>query len=266
MFGVPISEGSIDNLLESSMQKALPAYKIIQQKILQSEVIGSDETGCHVGGKKGWFHTWQNKLLTFIVASLHRGYKTIETYFPNGFPQSVYVSDCWAAQLKTTALHHQLCIAHLLRELNNFEDALSCKWSSEMKLLFQEAIELKHGLKPEEYNLPHPTVAHLEERLEKLLQADYSNKHHKVRAFIKRLVRNKNSIFTFLHHYNVPADNNGSERAIRNVKVKTKIAGQFRTENGAKRFAVIRSVIDTTIKNSQNVFQALTALQNLAPS
>src|SRR5208282_183108 len=38
MFGIPISEGSIDNLLESSMQKALPAYNIIQQKILQSEV------------------------------------------------------------------------------------------------------------------------------------------------------------------------------------------------------------------------------------
>ena len=266
MFGIPISEGSIDNLLESSMQKALPAYHIIQQKILQSEVVGSDETGCHIGGKKGWFHTWQNNTLTFIAASLNRGYKTIETYFKDGFAKAVYVSDCWAAQLKVSALRHQLCIVHLLRELSNFEDALSCTWSKKMKQLLQEAIVLKKQLSLADYNELPPTVAQLETRLENLLQQDYTKCHRKVQAFIKRLIKNKESIFTFLYYHDVPADNNGSERAIRNVKVKAKVSGQFRTENGAKRFAVIRSVIDTTIKNSQNVFQALTALENLAPS
>src|SRR5690554_1554542 len=43
-------------------------------------------------------------------------------------------------------------------------------------------------------------------------------------------------------------DNNSSERAIRNVKVKQKISGQFRSTQGATRFAVMRSVIDTVIK------------------
>jgi len=107
-------------------QNAQPVYKTIQQKIQQSEVVGSDETGSSYGGKKGWFHTWQTITLTFIVASLNRGYKTIEQYFKDGFPLSVYVSDCWAAQLKVKALLHQICTAHLLRELCNFEDALSC--------------------------------------------------------------------------------------------------------------------------------------------
>ena len=110
-------------------QKALPFYNTIQQKIQQSEVVGSDETGASCAGKKGWFHTWQTTALTFIAASMNRGYQTIEKYFPDGFPLSVYVSDCWAAQLKVVAFLHQLCIAHLLRELRNFQDALSCKWS-----------------------------------------------------------------------------------------------------------------------------------------
>jgi len=43
-------------------------------------------------------------------------------------------------------------------------------------------------------------------------------------------------------------DNNSSERAIRNVKVKQKISGQFHSTQGATRFAVMRSVIDTVIK------------------
>src|ERR1019366_4940393 len=52
---------------------------------------------------------------------------------------------------------------------------------------------------------------------------------------------------------NVPPDNNGSERAIRNVKVKQKISGHFKSTDGANIFAVLRSVIDTTLKAGQNV-------------
>ncbi len=45
-----------------------------------------------------------------------------------------------------------------------------------------------------------------------------------------------------------PPDNNASERAIRNSKVKQKISGQYKIEKVAQNFAKIRSVIDTTIK------------------
>lgn len=266
MYSIPISEGTIDNMLESNMQKALPAYQQIQQRLADSSVVGSDETGCHIGSRKGWFHTWQNQTLTFIAASMNRGYATIEKYFPNGFPKSVHISDCWAAQLKTHAFLHQLCLVHLLRELTNFIDALSCEWCIEMKQLFKDAIAIKHEMKAEDYT-NNANVALLALRLDTLLKkAGDANKHHKLQAFIKRLIKNKDSIFTFLYYDNVPADNNGSERAIRMVKVKTKVSGQFRTEKGATRFAILRSVVDTTIKNGQNVFQALTALANLAPT
>jgi transposase len=55
----------------------------------------------------------------------------------------------------------------------------------------------------------------------------------------------------------VAPDNNGSERAIRNIKVKQKISGQFKTIDSANMFAVLRSVIDTTIKNNNCVWKAL---------
>ena len=73
-------------------------------------------------------------------------------------------------------------------------------------------------------------------------------------------------VLTFLYHQKVPPDNNASERAIRNAKVKTKVSNQFKTLTGANGFAIIRSVIDTTIKNSQNVLQALTLLPNFNPA
>ena len=60
----------------------------------------------------------------------------------------------------------------------------------------------------------------------------------------------------------VPSDNNASERGIRNIKVKMKISNQFKSYEFAQHFAVIRSVVDTTIKNGQDVFNTLTNLAN----
>lgn len=99
-----------------------------------------------------------------------------------------------------------------------------------------------------------------EKRLPELLQIGCSGKHTKLRAFIKRLIKNRGAILTFLHHLEVPPDNNGSEWAIRNAKVKMKISNQFKSFDFANHYAVIRSVIDTTIKNSKNVFDALSCL------
>jgi hypothetical protein len=67
---------------------------------------------------------------------------------------------------------------------------------------------------------------------------------------IKKRIENTNQRFA------------GSERGIRNSKVKTKVSGQFRNTQGAERFAKIRSVIDTAIKNGQPVFPALSALSS----
>jgi transposase len=99
-----------------------------------------------------------------------------------------------------------------------------------------------------------------ENRLTELLQIDCSGKHKKLRAFIKRLIKNRDAILTFLYHLEIPPGNNGSERAIRNAKVKMKISNQFKSVDFATHYAVVRSVIDTTIKNSKNVFDALSCL------
>jgi len=71
--------------------------------------------------------------MTYIKVALSRGFKSITETFSDGFPSSIYVSDSLAAQLMVEAKAKQLCLAHLLRELNNFEDVLQLKWASKMK-------------------------------------------------------------------------------------------------------------------------------------
>lgn len=75
--------------------------------------------------------------------------------------------------------------------------------------------------------------------------------------FSKRILKYKCYILTFLHHSKVLPYNNESERAIRYVKLKQKVFGQFKSWKGVKNFLSLRSITDIAIKNKQNVLNAL---------
>ena len=266
--GLSMGEGTIFNILGSMGNKAQPIYQKIKGEIQSSKFVGSDETGVHINKAKAWFWVFQNNALTFILASYSRGHQTITNTFSDGFPLSVYVSDSLPAQLKVKSLAKQLCFAHLMRELKNFEETFNSKWAGELKQLFKNAIGYKKQMNENDYTGPNIKVKEFEQELSTLLETDTSNKHKKEKAFVKRLIKNRNSIFTFLYYKEVPPDNNGSERSIRNLKVKMKVSNQFKSFEFAQHYAAIRSVIDTTIKNSMNVFDALLNLadQDLVPA
>lgn len=258
-----ISQGTINNLLDKFAKKAQPAYDLIATKIATQNVVGSDETGIKVNGEKGWFWTWQNKVMTYIAFSKNRGYDSIEANFENGFQKAVLVHDCWSSHFKTTCKTHQLCTAHLLRELVFFEERYQSKWAIDFKNLIYKALKVKKNLSSLEYE--KPTIKRTEILLELniLLQTPVPKEQKDLCAYHKRMTKYKDYIFTFLFYQYVPPDNNGSERAIRNVKVKQKISGQFKTEKGAHIYAVIRSVTDTCIKNGQNILFAFKTIAKL---
>jgi hypothetical protein len=257
VFGLPISEGGIHCLLNRFAQKTTPIYQMIKQRVQNSSVIGTDETGIKVNGNKHWFWTWQTPNLTYIVHSENRGSQTINREFPQGFPQGTLVHDGWRAQLKTVSKNHQSCLAHLQRTLN-YLDARYPKniWITEFRKLLHDSLILKKKLnfKSSEQCMERTLII---QGLEYLLDNPPDQKHKELYTFYKRMRKERQHIFTFLFIANVPADNNASERAIRNVKVKQKISGQFKIGQTAQNFAQIQSVIDTTIKNGLNVLQAL---------
>ena len=258
VMGLPVSVGGINNILNRLIQKAMPHYGQIKQRLYADQFIGVDETGVKVNGQKDWMWTWQNDNLTFIVHSNNRGFKTIEDNFADGLPNAVLQHDRFACHFNCRALHHQICMAHLLRDLQFISELYKdCLWANQMKDLIRQALLLKKDLSINEYYGQCHERKKLETQLNELLCLTLDHEHSKAKTLQKSLLKNQQYILYFLHHPKVPPDNNGSERAIRNVKVKQKISGQFKSDQGADGFAVLRSIIDTTIKSRQNVLNAL---------
>lgn len=264
VFGTSISEGGIHRLLDRFAQKTTSLYQAIKRRIGIASMVGADETGVKVNGENDWFWAWQTTKLTYIAHSDNRASATIDREFPQGFPQSILGHDDYAAQAKTLAKGHQTCLAHLQRRLKYLcQKYPDDQWAKQFLELLYDSLKLKPKLDFQKPGSPERDT--ILQRFGQLLENPPQKKHKELYAFFKTRYRKKDSLFTFLFHKEVPPDNNGSERAIRNVKIKQKISGQFKTTRAAQNFAQIRSVIDTTIKNGLNVLEALTLIAKLDP-
>ena len=122
LFGISVSTGGIDYILTKMKTKASVAYESIRQNVLKNKVVGADETGISINGKNNWAWTFQHKKATFIAVHKNRGFNAIKEIMPEGLQYNILVTDCWSPYFKTGAAKHQLCTAHLLRELTNFEE------------------------------------------------------------------------------------------------------------------------------------------------
>lgn len=222
-------------------------------------------TGMNENGRLGWFWAWQSKAATFISYSATRGASAVHANFPDGFPDAVLVHDCWKSHLNTPALGHQLCVAHLLRELLFFEQKYRSVWGSDFKKMSYLALELKKTILHDAYSGTLEERAALEAKLWRLLEEEIPEEHVEVNTFQKRIIRYRRYLFTFLYHPEVPPDNNASERAIRNIKVKQKVSGLFKSGKGAQIYASIRSITDTCIKNGQSTLDAFLTIAELQP-
>lgn len=264
VFGLEISSGSLVNMIRRFAAKAGGLYEVIRERIAQSPVVGGDETGVCVGGKNHWGWTFQTPETTFIVMDASRGKKVIDKQFNTGFPVSTIVHDCWKPYFKVTARSHQICTAHLLRELKYLDQLYGNEWTKNFTRLLNEALQLKKELSPSDYLYPVERRKLLEQRLDELINLPVDPKYEKLITFKTRITEYRQYLFRFLYQYDVPPDNNASERSVRTFKVKQKVSGLFRSIDGAQAFAVIRSVIDTAIKNNQNVLKALYCVGEVA--
>lgn len=262
VFGVGVSEGTIRNILKKAGRLAAMPYEAIREFVEQSRNVGGDETGLYVDGELHWGWVAQNKEATYIFQDKSRGKKAIEKHFPDHFPNAVLESDRHSAYYGLNVAGHQVCTAHLLRNLEYLNELDPVQtWSREFQQLIRDALDVgkEAGGQPADQG----KVARLKERAAELLSRNLSSLHAEFEKLRKGIAKWEEYLFTFLTDGGVSPDNNASERAIRNIKTKQKVSGCFRTNDGADIYMMIKSIMETANKNGQSKYEALQALANL---
>jgi len=257
LFHITLCEGSITNLLAKASKLSQSEIDTITTILQKSTIIGIDETGCKINGEKHWHWTFQDKKNTLVVANKSRGTKVITDTFENGFSNACVVHDNFSSYSSLICESEQLCLAHKLRDLNYAIECDNTKLSKDIKLLLKEAIrDDKEDLTSSQRVA---LKAQYDKSLASLLLMPTISKSETAKQ-VKSLTKSKDKIFTFLLDANIPADNNASERAIRNVKVKQKVSGQFKSLDGAQNYATLRTIIDTSRKRGLNEFESLLSI------
>jgi transposase len=259
VLGFPLSEGTVANKLKQMLRQAKGIIQAIKGKVMQAPWTGSDETSTRVAGKRWWEWVWQSPEASYFVIDRRRGYAAVQEHFTQSY-QGVLIHDCWSAQNKTPAGAHQLCHAHLVRNVQYAIDKERSRWGYQVQRLLLKSQRARDAIWQQGVcaQKRQAVIQYYQDELEKLLEVPLIHKEE--RRLQKRLKKHKEWIFPFMAYPDVPPDNNSSERAIKAAKLKDKVSGGFRSELGATRFAQLLSLTQTLRKQHLPILATLTAI------
>ncbi len=187
------------------------------------------------------------------------------------------VHDAWAPYDTYIESEHQLCCAHALRELQGVADtappdAQWC-WATQVS---DALVAMQHlaadAIATGADRIDPDALAEQVRRYRSAAQigltetAARSDKPmQKHNALARRLLDRQDDYLRFTTGRRIPADNNGSERDIRMIKLRQKVSGCLRTLTGAKQFCAIRSYLSTAAKHGRNFFDTFVMLAEGQP-
>jgi transposase len=259
LFNLPLSQGSIANKLERAAVAATPLQQTILDFLHASPFVGSDETGVRVAGKRIWEWVWQNAKASYYIISAHRDYQTVKDSFGEGYTGCL-IHDCYSAQNNTKACWHQLCHAHLLRDLQFVVDTEHSSWAYQLQRFLLRSQRARDHIWEADFDVDirERIIDDYYRQLEQFTSQNVVGKE--AIRLQKRFRKHEEKVLYFMTTPDVPPDNNGSERAIRNAKVKQKVSGGYRSYRGAERQAILLSVIETAKKQGLGVLETIRGL------
>ena len=273
--GIPISKGTIQDMLAKAAEKVQPALDLIKTMILLQFVLHFDETGVRVAGKLNWLHCACTEKLRLYSVKKKRGKEGIEAMGILPLADGVAVHDFWKPYHQYDNVLHAMCCTHLERELVYTEESGKQDWAKGLRELFQTMCHRRAVLTVEGAEaFPKQELDGYLQQYDKLVEEGMKANpvpekepgkrgrpgKGKFRCLLERFRDFKEDILRFARDWRVPFTNNTAERAIRWAKVKDKVSGCFRSKAGADDFAAVLSFVSTAALHGLSSFDALKSL------
>lgn len=262
-----VSHGSLVNWVSQISKGCRKIKKKLAKALRRTKVISTDLTTTSLNGQYAYTRNYSNNEITILEATRSKRIQEIQrqNILPNfkGYIMHDHETGLYNFGIKS---NHLECWIHLGRELKYFDEYIKNSWSSELWKLGWSA-----NKKREEYKKNNITCFKEEEIIEYEKQYDEIVKKGfeqnegtpskylkgKEKAVLKRLKKYKMNYLIFLRDFDLPFDDNLSERDLRPTKIKKKISGCHRSFEGLKDYCNIRTIISTCIKQGISYFKVL---------
>ena len=262
---IKISKGSIVNFMKELDNKSQYIIDNIKENILNSELLNTDATTARCENKNICVRTYSTKKLTLLVPTYGKGKRYIEeTNILNRYTGNL-VHDHETVMYNYGNKHIE-CNVHVSRYLKGCYENTQNKWALKMRSFLCSLNEYRKKLKTKEiFKLGKRQLERYSNRYDEILEEGYSE-NKKVKSkylrkeekrLLNRLKKYKENHLMFLYDFNMPFDNNLSERDLRHIKIKQKVSGHFNSMEGIKIYLDIKSIIGTLKKQGRNFYKEI---------
>ena len=229
LLGLDISEGALVNILDAARACFAAATAAIRARLLGGTILQSDETGLRVGKQNWWLWVFHHDDSALFVAAPSRAKKVVADFLGD-FRPDFWVSDRYGGQMGWASVNNQVCLAHLIRDVQYAIDAGDDIFAPELRHLLGRACRIGRRRQRLADATMKTYAARLHARLDELIRLAPA---HEAGVKLQRMIkRTRQYLFVFVTNRDIPATNNGSERALRPCAVFRKITNGFRTEWG----------------------------------
>lgn len=231
----------------------------------------ADETGLRVNARLAWVHAVSTTDLTLYHLDEGRGSTAMDAMGVLEHLTGVLVHDGWSPLRHYHKVQHQLCCAHLLRELAAAALSEEQSWANDMAGLLCDSWHYVLDVKAKgQLSLGDDELTSLYTTYRSIIASGHEvnppptptgrrgrPKRSKAHNLLDRLDVHIDDVLRFTTDFRVSFDNNLCERDIRMVKIAQRISGGFRSFEGAETFLALRSYLSTAAKQGANRLEVL---------
>lgn len=275
-----ISEGMIhpcDGYIAKLQRKAAAALlrfrEDLRNLLIERPIIYWDDTVIMIDKKRGCLRFYGDDRIAWYVAHAQKGLNGIleDEILQYLSVQTDVMHDHNSVNYNRLFRFRNLeCNAHLIRDLQKVVQILDHSWAEELHELIASTIHKRKELISNGVQkfLDHE-ISQFNNKLNELIELGRKqNRKDRSKYYgndeftlLNRIENFRKNYFLWVEDFSLPTTDSLSERALRGVKSKLKVSGQFYSTQTADYYAIIKSYIETCHRNGIN---ELTALQRLA--
>lgn len=258
-----ISTGGVYKFIRQFTSRATPVIDKVCESALNKDVIWTDATGISVNGKQHYIRNISTANEVVYVGMDKKNLEHLKKTLLADYT-GIMVHDHETAMYHFGTGHAE-CNVHILRYLTKNSEDTGNAWSEAMKkwLCGMNADRKRRMARNQPYTDDELSV--MEAQYTAILKQGMAENEatrpkwarNNEASLLRRMEKYRDSHLLFLRRFDVPFDNNMSERDLRKVKNRQKMSGGFRDSSGRDMFCIILSFVETCKRRHLHILRSI---------